>query len=221
MKIITLILSLFLFLNNYGQQKSKVNQIELISDIQIWDKDNDKMKLSFWIPSSYWRISLEGNSDISEEIIEKIESTFDDYMVLCLADIEVNGDNLTYTSKSDLEKTATIIDKNKKSYTPLSDEVIPHETNEILKSIKPMFAQMFGQLGKGMHFFLFKVKYENNENIINEFKEGEFIVKHSGKEFKWTLPLPALLPNKYCPIDNEEMKGNWVFCPFHGEKLNN
>ena len=137
-----------------------------------------------------------------------------------MADIEIHtGGTMSYTDKFDLEKSTSLVDQNGKTHLPLSAKEIPSETLTTLKGMSPMFAKMLGKMGEGLHFFLFKVKDKKKKNIINEYQEGNFIVKHSNKEFKWSLPLPSLLPNKYCPIDNQEMKGNWTFCPFHGENL--
>lgn len=78
---------------------------------------------------------------------------------------------------------------------------------------------MLGQMGDGMHFYLFKVQDENGNPTIDEYKEGSFTVKHSDKEFNYTLPLVALMPSKICTVDQAEMKGNWKYCPFHGNLL--
>lgn len=223
MKTLITTLTLLLSINLIGQETTKIDQLELINDIQIWNKEDGRMKFTMWIPNCYWRTSLEGNPEVSEEVVTLIESLFEDYVLLCLGDIKINsrasGATITFKEKSILKNSATIIDKNNKVYLPLSENEINSKINSVLESLKPMFAQMLGQMGEGMHFFLFRVKDKDNKNIINEFQEGHFVVKHSNKEFKWVLPLPSLLQKKFCPIDNQEMKGNWNFCPFHGEKL--
>lgn len=220
MRALIIICTILFSLSLLGQNNSKVDQIELIKDIQKWSKNGNKMTLSFWIPLSYWRIALEDNVDIPKETINIIESTFEDYFFLCAADIEISGNgNIDYLNKADLLETLSIEDDKGNTYLPLSTNKISLETLNLAKSLTPMFAKMFGQMGKGMHFFFFKVKDENNRNLIDENKNGSFTVKHSNKKFNWTLPLPSLMPNKYCPIDNDKMKGNWIFCPLHGVKL--
>ena len=71
----------------------------------------------------------------------------------------------------------------------------------------------------GMHFYFFKVQDEDGKTAIDEYQEGSFTIKHSDKEFSYTLPLVALMPGKKCPVDHAEMKGNWKYCPFHGDLL--
>jgi len=220
MKTLIATLILFICLNTFGQNAHKVDQIELISNIQTWHKKDSKMKLAFWIPNSYWRIALEGNPEVKDESIKLLESIFENYVVMCFADVQIiTGGGFTFTSKIDLKNTASIIDDKKNVYYPLQEKDFSIELNTILDNIRPMFAKMLGQLGEGMHFYLFEIKDKKGVNIINEFEKGNFTVKHSNDEFKWNLPLPALLPSKYCPTDNEIMKGNWSFCPIHGVKL--
>jgi len=216
-KVITSILILCT-LTVFSQKK--IDQTELMKDLIIWKKSNGKMSGSFWIPNSYWKIALEGNPNVSKNTISLIEKSFKDYIILCAIDFKVgNGTNMTFKTRSEVEKNLMIIDINKKKYKPLSESEIKSDTKKLLSSISPMFAQTFGKMGEGMHFFVFRVKNDKGVNIINEFKKGSLIVHHSENIFKWKLPLSALVEDKYCPIDKEKMNGNWNFCPNHGKEL--
>ena len=216
-KIITSILILYSFAV-FSQKR--VDQTELLKSLTIWKKESDKMSGTFWIPNSYWRIALEENANVSKESIDLIEKAFKDYLILCAIDLKIgNGTNMTFKPKYEIEKSLTVIDINKNVYKPLSENEINYDTKNLLSSISPMFAQMFGEMGKGMHFFVFKIKNNKGINIINEFEKGELIVNHSGNSFEWILPLSALIDDKFCPIDNKKMNGNWNFCPIHGKEL--
>lgn len=219
MKQILLLLSLFASFATLSQQTEKINQLELIQDMQIWNKDDGRMRLAFWIPNCYWRIVLEENPAVDEQTIEKIETIFEDYVVICALDAEILPSSLNYVSFEEMQEDIVVSDKNGGSHPPLSEEVISLETYSILSSIKPMFDQMFGQMGEGMHFYLFEIKDEKGKNLIDEREKGQFTVSFSQKEFNWMLPLPSLMPKLQCPTDNKEMKGNWTYCPFHGVKL--
>ena len=48
---------------------------------------------------------------------------------------------------------------------------------------------------------------------------GNFKVDIANESFVWKLPLVSLMEEKICPVDQQKMEGNWIFCPFHGEKL--
>ena len=105
MKTLLITLTLLLSLNIFGQENTKIDQLELIKDIQIWNKEDGKMKFSFWIPNSYWRIALEGNPQVTEETITKLESLFQEYVLVYMADIKIHtGGTMSYTDKIDLEK---------------------------------------------------------------------------------------------------------------------
>ncbi|MDO6516792.1 hypothetical protein [Zobellia uliginosa] len=110
-----------------------------------------------------------------------------------------------------------LTDEDATVHRPLGNVEVCPEASGFLKPMKPMFRQMLGQMGEGMHFFFFKVQDENGKTAIDEYQEGSFTIKHSDKEFSYTLPLVALMPGKKCPVDHAEMKGNWKYCPFHGD----
>lgn len=217
MKKLTLIILLTSF-TLFGQKK--INQTELVKDLTIWKKQNNKMSGTLWIPNSYWKIALEGNTNIPKNTIEMLEKAFEDYVLICIVDIKIGArGNMTFKTKTELGESLSLIDSNNKEYNFLNESEISYNTKSLLKNITPMFSQMFGKMGKGMHLFLFKVKNNKGENIINEFKKGSFIVKHSQNKFNWNLPLSSLIDKKKCPVDNNEMNGNWNFCPFHGKEL--
>ena len=204
----------------FGQFKDNVDQVEMITEIQKWEKDSSKMTLSFWIPNSYWRIALAGNPIGTEKTIKTIEDIFEDYVIVCAADILIDGTAaITSTPDSILRNNIRVIDRKGKKYYALAEADLSSELALMLINIKPMFAKMFGQMGSGMYFYAFEVKDKKGNNLIDETKEGEFVVAHSNTIFKWRLPLVSLLENKICLEDNEEMKGNWKFCPFHGVEL--
>lgn len=211
---------MFFNISLFGQIYSNINKEELISELQKWEYNDNDMSLSFWIPTSYWRVTLDGNTQIPPETIKLIESVFENYVFVCAADIQIDNNGImTFTADSVLRKTISIIDIEGNTYHPLTIDQISSDTKTIIAGIKPMFAQMLGKMGEGMHLYLFEIKDKKKNNIINEMENGGFTIKHSNHEFIWTLPLVTMLPPKYCPIDNEEMKGNWNFCPIHGEKL--
>ncbi|NQX81347.1 MAG: hypothetical protein HRT66_05055 [Flavobacteriaceae bacterium] len=218
----TLFSTLFILLSmtSFGQTNSKVDLIEFIREIQIWEKDGNNMSLSFWIPTSYWKIALEDNPQIPKETLSQIESAFKDYVFVCALDLDINADGtMDYTEETELRKTILIEDNRGVVYRPLAESNISDEAKSFASAIKPMFTQMFGQIGSGIHFYFFSIRDHESENIINEKKVGEFTIKHSSRNFKYLLPLVTLLPSKKCPKDGATMKGNWNYCPIHGLEL--
>jgi hypothetical protein len=203
-----------------GQVSDDISIMDLMRDTQQWNKRDDKMSLTWWIPTEYWRISIKGNPQIPPETIDHIENLFRDYVIVWACDLKINAfGTMTFTKEEDIAKTIAILDINQKKYTPLAEMDIDPEALAIARNMKPIFAQAIGQMGNGLHFFFFKVIGENNSSLINATMPGQFTVLHSNSEFLWKLPLPTLMPPKFCPVDKEKMKGNWVYCPIHGEKL--
>ncbi|MDO6516796.1 hypothetical protein [Zobellia uliginosa] len=220
MRRLFLLLVLLSTTTSFGQAPQKVNLTEYIREIQIWHKENNHMSLAFWIPTGYWKIATEGNPQISGETVDQIVSAFDDYVLVCGLDVEIHTNGTaSFTDEATLRQSISLIDEQGEVYLPLVDEEVTPEASGFLEPMKPMFRQMLGQMGEGMHFFFFKVQDENGKTAIDEYQEGSFTIKHSDKEFSYTLPLVALMPGKKCPVDHAEMKGNWKYCPFHGDLL--
>jgi hypothetical protein len=80
-------------------------------------------------------------------------------------------------------------------------------------------AQMLGQFGEGMRIYLFKAKKINGQPVINIMTKNNFTLSWNSASLTWKLPLSSVLPPKFCSVDNEQMKGNWNYCPIHGVKL--
>lgn len=218
--IIFSIVLLILISRTYGQISEKVSLTEYIREVQKWEKHQNNMSLSFWLPTSYWGVALQESPNSSPEVIAQIERAFQDYVVVCALDLDIlYGGSMSYTSEKELRKSLSIIDGDGKKYYPLNNKDLLPETSTFISAMKPMFEGMLGKMGSGMHFYFFKIKDKKGENIIDEYKEGHFIIKHSSREFEYKLPLTTLLPPKKCSIDNEKMKGNWNYCPIHGVKL--
>jgi hypothetical protein len=214
---------LFANISLFGQTDSDINVTDFIREAQQWVRKENRMTLTWWIPNSYWNIIFTGYDQIPRETIDQLEETFADYIFICAEDIliDINSGTMKFTEESSIRKSISIIDINGNSYFPISKKETPSFMISLVENIKPIFSSALGQMGEGLNFFFFKILDANNKSIINEKESGGFIVKHSNCEFKWTLPMLSLLPPKYCPIDNEKMKGNWLYCPIHGVKLNN
>jgi hypothetical protein len=213
-------LTFTIYATAYSQSSKKVDLTEYIREIQIWDKQGNNMSLAFWIPLSYWRIALEDSPQVKPEQITQIEKAFEDYILVCALDLDINiGGTMTFTKEQDLRKSISILDSLGNIHIPLTNEQLSPVALFFSESIRPMFAKMLGQMGQGMNFYFFKIKDQYGANIFNEYQKGRFTIRHSNREFKYLLPLVTLMPPKKCPIDSVKMKGNWIFCPIHGVKL--
>jgi hypothetical protein len=215
-----LALTILLSVSAFSQTNQKVDFTEFIKEVQKWDKNENEMSMTFWIPNAYWHIALANNPKIDEELVAHIESMFENYIFVCIADIEITSyGTMNYSDEKVLRKSLSLVDSLGNKYLPLADKELDPEMVGIIDGIRPMFAQMFGQMGEGMNFYLFEAKDKNGKNIIDENEVNTFTIKHSNKSFEYNLPIVSLMAPKACPVDNEEMKGNWNYCPIHGVKL--
>ena len=220
MRILIFTFLLIICADAHTQTDHKIDLTDYLKEIQIWHKQTNSMSLSFWIPTSYWKIALADSPQGSPEVIAEIENAFENYVLVCALDFDINLDgSMRYTEEQELRKSISIIDHNGKSHFALPNDQLSLEALAYSEPIKPMFSEMLGKIGEGMNIYFFSVKNEDGENLVNEFEKGKFTVIHSNKEFEYALPLSILLPPKKCPVDGATMKGNWSFCPMHGSKL--
>lgn len=220
MKKLLMVITFLIGFSSFCQENIKVDVVDYIKEVQIWKKQGNNMSFTFWIPTSYWEIALKDSPSVPPGYVNYISSLFQDYVFICALDLEINTNaTMTYTLEQDLRNSISIVDGIGMEYFPLENDQITEEVFLMSETLSPMFAQMLGQMGEGMHFYFFEIKDKQGNNIIDEYTKGEFTVKHSNHDFKFQLPLVCLLPPKTCPKDGAEMKGNWNYCPYHGVKL--
>jgi hypothetical protein len=220
MKKLLMVITFLIGFSTFCQENINVDVVDYVREVQIWQKHGNNMSFTFWIPTSYWEIALKDSPSVRQEDAQYFASLFQDYVFICALDFEINTNTtMIYTQEQDLRNSISIVDSKGKKYFPLENDQLSEEVYSVSELLSPMFAQMLGQMGEGMHFYFFEIKDKQGNNIIDEYTKGEFTIKHSNHDFKFQLPLVCLLPPKTCPIDGAEMKGNWNYCPFHGKKL--
>ncbi|WP_420573161.1 hypothetical protein [Kordia sp.] len=192
----------------------KVELTDMVKDVQIIRKKNDNFKMVWWIPNEYWKVSIQDTS--MEGFTDQLLEVFRGYTIVCVINTEISP----FGTLKRLPVKIKVKDKNGVVYSPLEEEDIPEEYNSMLNSMKPGMAQMLGQFGKQMEFFVFPERAKNGSLIASPLSKGEFTVLfNKDEEFKFKLPLSSMVEKKICPTDNELLNGNWEFCPWHGKKL--
>lgn len=221
MKILSLFLIFFSFwFNSYSQNRDDINFQDFIMELQRWEKNENKIVLVWWVPSSYWEITKKMNPDLSDSALKIFEDAFKDYYLVFALSCDIDGINFNFLSYSTIFDNIMLVDENGKKYYPINEFDVPTNTLNVMSTFEPVIKNVLGgSLGKGIRFYLFP-KYNNQgKTIINENKETQFKFELFDDEFNFQLPLVSLMKDKYCPIDNATMKGNWEYCPFHGVKL--
>lgn len=201
----------------FGQAEYKVDLNQFIEETQeVLSTENNDLVFSWWIPIEYWRIALQDTEDVSEEVILGIESAFDKYVLICVADGKSNDGQFDFKSYKSVYSGITVEDSSGNKLRPVKRKDIPEGTAAILNNIRPMLAQLLGQMGEGMHLFLFE---HNDPTKFNLKEKGQLSINLGKYTFDYLLPLPSVLAPKTCPNDQKAMQGNWIYCPFHGNKL--
>ena len=178
------------------------------------------MTFVWWIPEEYWKVSFEQDPSMTAAQTEDFLKVLRSYTIVVVVVGKVGSfGGITYKPVEDIRGSIQLIDKQGNSYLPISEDKINADTQNFLSMMKPVFANMLGSMGQNMHFFIFPDKGKNDQRIADATKEGSFKVKLGEEEFKWRLPLGALLPPQLCPTCKEKLTGSYKFCPWDGTKL--
>ncbi len=205
-----------------AQELKKVDIVEYIQELQKWKKEDNSMSLSWVLPEEYWGVALRDQKQFPEEIIQEFEDVFKGKILV--GTIHMAIENFGYPrfkTKDNIQESMVLVDKNGDKHYPLEEDLINDDIQNKLEMIKPYLSQNMGRLGEGLSFFVFENKLANGDgDLFQSDEEGSFVLNHPGEEFDYFFPLSSMVPPKYCPIDERKMKGNWNYCPVHGEVLN-
>lgn len=218
MKKLILILTLFAGLLISAQQKTTSEK--MLEEIQYTRQTQGNLKLVWWIPADYWEIAIEENGGTTPEQINYIKSLLEEYTILIVGDYTIfSPDNTMDFKINKIGKDVVLYGLQGEKVPSLKDSQVDEKVLSIINEVlKPLFTQMAGKMGSGLSFFIYNNK-KDGKIIIDPRKSGEFRVEVNHEVFKWQLPLISLLSDKICPVNQEKLPGNYVYCPIHGNKL--
>ena len=211
-RLVFVLLVFVLGLQSWSQEKTdQIELTDLISDIVKTTKDEQDVKQVFWIPKIYWELALKDSPYGNEAVINEINTIVDNYEIFAVSDIQMTA--FSGVKKNELKSVKLIIDN--EFYKPIDH--LPDDLEALLNSLLPVFKKMLGEYGSSIEIIVF-----DNSNRITPsmLEQGQFSIEVNGTVFDYRLPLSSLVPKKVCPVDNKTHNGNWVYCPWHGEKLN-
>lgn len=218
MKKYALLLLLCCGILSFSQVKTQTDR--MIEEIQQVKQNQTDMKLVWWIPTEYWEVALQENGSITQQQLEYLKELLNDYTIVAAGDYNLDSESgVINFSVNDSSKKVVFYGLQDQKVTPLKESEIDDKVLIIVnQTLKPLFAQMLGKMGSGVNFFIYN-NLENGKRIIDPNLPGSFKVDLNGEIFQWKLPLVSLMKEKTCPVDQQKMSGNWIFCPFHGNKL--
>ena len=197
-----------------------IDLMALTQETQRMSQKPDEMAMVWWIPEEFWKASLAQTPRITPTQIEEFLKVVRPYTMVAVVDGNMGAfGGITYKSEDWIRANTRLLDPQGASYAPKTEDEVDADTKNMLLMIKPVIVNMLGSMGQNMHFLLFPAKTDAGARIAPATAKGEFKVKLGSKEFKWRLPLDALLPVKICAGCKQECKGSWSFCPWCGKSL--
>ena len=219
MKQILAVIAIVLIGLSGQSQTHQVDLNEFIKDTQKNITNGETLKMTWWIPVEFWKVSLDSDPNVTKSQRDEIVDLLDDFVIFAVVEGKFGPfGGVTYESYEDVKKNLSLIGQNYKTYKPLDDRELDSDVKGLLSVFKPMLKNMIGEMGENMHFFVFK-DIVSKKRIADPLVDGEVVLNSMGDEYSWSTPLGALLPPKKCPEDGEPMSGGWKYCPYHGKEL--
>ena len=177
------------------------------------------MKMIWWIPLEFWDVVANENSSIKRSDMDEVKEKFSEYtMIIAIDGTKDDGPGVyKYQTYEEVKSHIKVMDSLNVLYTALNDDEIDNTALLFREKLKPILSNMLGAMGRGANLYFFKTPA--GVNTTKASVKGRFKVILDNVPFKWTMPLACLMPPRFCPIDDLKMKGDWIYCPYHGVKL--
>jgi hypothetical protein len=191
---------------------------KLVKETQQISQTANRLTFVWWVPTEFWRQSLQSNPQITEERASRLTALLDEYsvFVVVVTDIGPMAGMSPVDRASIAANTEFRIDNR---IIPLLDNNdISADAQNFVGMMKPVFSNMLGQFGKGMEFYIYP-NHKNGKKLLDPVENGQFSYTVFGKRFDWRLPLGSCLPPRIDPKTGEEFPGNYIFNPYTGDKL--
>lgn len=195
-----------------------VDMQQLVQDTQRFTQEARVGKMVWWIPSEFWEVTLEQDPGLTKQQKKEFVAALDDYTAFVVTH-STSGTfgGMTNTGRKEIEENIALVVEGNQMLPLTNDEMSP-DASAFYAMMKPMMAQMLGQFGQGMEFFIYSNK-RKGKLIIDPKAEGTFYFECFGDRYDWRLPLGSLLPPKVDLDTGETFPGNYKFNPFTGSKL--
>lgn len=194
----------------------------LIEQTQLKSSQDGNIKMMWWIPYQYWKISGKNSPAFQRELLNEWSLKFKDYLVIAVLDARVSKYTGTFTFK-DREQIADSVyirlDDGKKVF-PLKENKIDDDIRDLLNRLPATLGASMGEMGRNFHFFVFDNRDKDNKLIVDVDKKMKLEAGWTTlSNFTLRLPLDLAVPPKFCPVDREQLSGKFDYCPYHGAPL--
>jgi hypothetical protein len=196
----------------------KPDPTALIKDLESVTRSDDRFTLALWLPTEFWRVSLEGK--VTPQQAERFLKEIDPYVVVAIVDGAPGiAGSVTFSEPELVRNAVTIEDTRGNLLSPLPDAEVSGGVRNLTQMMRPMFANMLGALGSHLAFVVFAGTEKGGHRTVEPGKEGTFSVHVGTATMRYRLPLASLLPPAIDEKTGESFPGNYQFNPFTGTKL--
>jgi hypothetical protein len=202
-----------------AQLPKPINTNDFVMECVKYGGELPHKEMVIWMPADFWKI-IGDEMKLPPDLMSDLVAEMDKYMMFCVVDYSMVGQQMSFRAADEIRSSLKLVDSAKVIYLPLADKDISPRALEMISQFQPAITRIFGQFGQGMRIFLFDARNANGTLSFDEKKANHFTLAWDQVSITWRLPFASVLPGKFCPVDNEPMKGNWNYCPYHGVKLN-
>jgi hypothetical protein len=183
------------------------------------------IQVAWWMPSEFWAVALGTEKTLTPAQTEEVMKVLRQYTFIAVVDGEVGGVAVDFLDRESVAKALSVevVDGAGKSRKVVPLEPVPDDVKPLLSVLVPAMGAAMGNLGRNLHFFVFKDQVED-VRLFSPFDNGAVVVKLSGRDKRPDIslsierPIDSLLVPRLCS-NGKPAHVSWNFCPWDGKKL--
>jgi hypothetical protein len=197
----------------------KVRIDQLLGETQKTSPSTDTLDIVWWIPPQFWQSVL--TDDATDPAVrEEITELFGGYTVFAVAYGKLGTFGASgFLDEDALRNELELVDMHGGSHAPLSQEDVDERFGVMVQMMKPVLANLIGQLGSNIHFIAFPAKDADGRRVVDPYAEGRMVVQLKDHAYAFRLPLGSLLSPKRDAGAGEIFPGSYDYNPYTGAKL--
>ncbi|MDE2138523.1 MAG: hypothetical protein KGJ68_13915, partial [Gammaproteobacteria bacterium] len=135
----------------------KPDSTALVKDLEMMNHSEDRLTIVMWLPTEFWRASLENGGKIAPKEIDRFVKELDPYVVVAVADGTSGiAGSVTFADPDVLKGAVTIEDARGNLLSALPESDVSPGVRNLTQMMRPMFGNMLGSLGSHLALLVFK-----------------------------------------------------------------
>ena len=198
--------------------RNEIDMAKVMQECNVTQSDGASTYIVMFMTQEYWESTLEKNKDQLGMAYDLVMNNIKGRVTVMIIDMDMsNAASIKFADPKDMEANVKVrISKSGKTIeAPISSS---EEAKSMLTFIRPMLAQMMGQLGKGMYCQTYDITDKDGVSGFSVFEKGAIEVTYKGKSFKVATPLDSFhIPRKLPNGKNAHI--SWDYDPWTGKKI--